>query len=900
MTDPDNRIPVFDSGDLVVHAEHGQGRVKLDEGETVIVRFSHGLEECAKDNLKLFSGPERALLAGESHPEVEVWLKLQAEAIRSVNDMWGVFSPSRITLLPHQLWVCRKVLESWPTRWLIADDVGLGKTIEAGIILWPLLSRGVVRRLLVLCPAKLAEQWQYRLRTMFDIRLTMYSPEVDRPKADYWNTHNLVVASFHTLRVDRNERHDRLIEADGWDLVVVDEAHHFNYDEDAGPTLGYQLVKKLQDAGKITSLLFFTGTPHRGKNFGFLALLSVLRPDLFNPRRPLHEQIGHLSRAMIRNNKECVTDIKGKKLFKRPVVTRHDYRYSVEETAFYKMLSEFIATGKAYAGSLNSAQGSAVMLVLITMQKLASSSIAAIRSAILSRIERLKEAQEDFQRRLEEDERAVESARRAAETGDYDAANDASEKVVRAYIKLMADETDRLKDLLAAAEYVRRETKISAIIEWLNNFEESRSVLFFTEYKATQALLMKALAAEFGDGCVVFINGDGAVDLEPGGKDGARTIRMRREEAVSLFNDGKARFLVSTEAGGEGIDLQEHCHNLVHVDLPWNPMRLHQRVGRLNRYGQQKRVEVEIFRNPDTIESRIWTVLDEKIQKIMQAFGAVMEDQEDLMQLVLGMTDQGVFERLFFDAPAKPPKSFKDWLDVETGTLGGEDVVEVVQELVGNAAKFDFQQASEQIPKVDLPALKPFLVRSVQWNKRQVRDEGGGISFKTPESWFLEQGVFPSYRGLHFDRHRKVGRTDTSVVGVGHRVMDAALKQALRISSNVTYIPGKRLKRSLFLFSIEDRVTGSETQVRRYVVGVEEGEDGKFVLLKDWEVIEKLNALDVKRMSDDAHKAGNGTDHTVHENSLVNAHKLIQSRLAEFKLPFRVPEIHFLGALLRI
>ena len=113
--------------------------------------------------------------------------------------MPGVFSPSRIDLYPHQLWVCRKVTEQWPARWVVADDVGLGKTIEAGLILWRLFHLGLVRRLLILCPASLVQQWQERLFTMFDIRTAQYNPEQDSGRVDFWKLNPFVVASFHTL-----------------------------------------------------------------------------------------------------------------------------------------------------------------------------------------------------------------------------------------------------------------------------------------------------------------------------------------------------------------------------------------------------------------------------------------------------------------------------------------------------------------------------------------------------------------------------------------------------------------------------------------------------------------------------------------------------------------------------
>ena len=161
-------------------------------------------------------------------------VRAQALAITSVNDQWGVFSRSRIQLLPHQLWVCHKVTRQWPFRWLVADDVGLGKTIECGLVLMPLIASGRVRRLLILAPAKLVPQWQSRLKDMFDIRVVRYAAEVDTPRGDFWATASMVVASLHTLRDDRREARRRLIDADPWDLVVVDEAHHLNSEERTG------------------------------------------------------------------------------------------------------------------------------------------------------------------------------------------------------------------------------------------------------------------------------------------------------------------------------------------------------------------------------------------------------------------------------------------------------------------------------------------------------------------------------------------------------------------------------------------------------------------------------------------------------------------------------------------
>ncbi|MBW2037363.1 MAG: DEAD/DEAH box helicase family protein, partial [Deltaproteobacteria bacterium] len=208
----------FSTGDQIRHTRFGTGRIELDKGQTALVRFEHGIEECEKTDLFRILTPTQALDLKQWHRPLEVVARIQAEAIQSLNDTWGVFSRSRIALLPHQLWVCRRVIETWPTRWLVADDVGLGKTIEAGLILWALISKGVVRRFLILCPASLVEQWQERLRKMFDIRTAKYVTEADTERADFWGTHNQVVASLQTVRLDRAGRQDRLFESPPWDL----------------------------------------------------------------------------------------------------------------------------------------------------------------------------------------------------------------------------------------------------------------------------------------------------------------------------------------------------------------------------------------------------------------------------------------------------------------------------------------------------------------------------------------------------------------------------------------------------------------------------------------------------------------------------------------------------------
>ena len=876
-------------GDEILHARFGSGTVEFPKGQTAIVRFEHGLEECEFGALKKQVSVRAAVESAQWHPTLEVVAKCQAASIQSVNDAWGVFSRSRISLLPHQLWVCHRVSRQWPIRYLVADDVGLGKTIEAGLILWPLLSSGMVRRLLVLCPASLVEQWQFRLREMFDIRLARYLPEADTMRGDFWSTHRQVVASLPTLRADRNGRHDRLLEAESWDLLIVDEAHHLNADESRGSTLGYRFVEKLLEQKKVDSCVLFTGTPHRGKPFGFWSLMKLLRPDLFDPKKPDHEKIELLPDVLIRNNKSLVTDMQGNKLFKPVAVTPETYSYAPEEDDFYDLMTNFIASGKAYATSLSASEGRQVMLVLISMQKLASSSVAAIRRALKGRLGRLRSTRDRLheQIRLSAKEQAAMSAAADGEMDLEDGLGDVDALLAQATLTLMEQEIPNLEALVEAAEAVVTETKIEKILDVLEDKFKDRQVLFFTEYKATQALLMSALMRKYGEDCVTFINGDEKIEelLLP---DGSLVIRnIDRAEAADLFNAGKVRFLISTEAGGEGIDLQERCHSLIHVDLPWNPMRLHQRVGRLNRYGQKKPVEVITLRNPATVEARIWDLLNAKLERIMSALGGAMDEPEDLLQLVLGMSSPGVFAELFSQGQFVKKQKLNDWFNRESITFGGSSAIDTVKKLVGHASRFDLSSLAE-VPNVDLPELRQFLENMLLLSRRRPVRNQEGLSFKTPDDWLDEPGIRRKYEDMVFDRTAPGGRSAEKIIGVGHKVFDKALRVAAEYSVSLTW--SKDIEHPLVIFQVYDRITDQSGRIRQAVVAAEcvnSSLSGEWKTLRDWEVLKILNGVKQRDKPQD--------DPPIQAKTLANmvdnASARVTAEIESFRFPFKIPAV---------
>lgn len=825
------------AGIPVSHPRHGNGRVVVAMGATAVVRFGGTVEQVLASEIVEIPSLYSSLRTGADADPIDAVIRAQALAIRSVNDQWGVFSRSRVQLLPHQLWVCRKVTQEWPFRWLVADDVGLGKTIECGLVLMPLIASGRVRRVLILAPAKLVPQWQFRLKDMFDIRLQRYVTEADTARGDFWSTASMVAASFHTLRDDRRGARQRLLNADPWDLVIVDEAHHLSVDDRAGETLAYSLVSDLQERGKINSLLFFTGTPHRGKDYGFFGLMRLVRPDLFDPERDPLEQLSQLSKVMIRNNKATVTDLQGQKLFKPVNVFSREYQYSDDETQFYRTLSEFVIDGRAYAATLDGRAQTARMLVLITLQKLAASSIAAIRNALRRRRTMLADlvGRSNESVPLPDDEQAT-----------FDELAEAEEALPgSAAVLLMEDEIHRLDELIALADAIVRETKIERLLQMIGEeFGAGEPILLFTEYKATQALIINALHRRFGFGSAMFINGDERLDGLEQASGPAKTVSQPREHAADAFNAGKVRFLVSTEAGGEGIDLQERCAVLVHADMPWNPMRLHQRVGRLSRYGQTRPVSVYILRNPQTVEARIWDLLNAKLERIQAALSSVMEEQEDISQLVIGMAGNSLFNELFSGSEGLSSERLGAWFDRATSTLGGREVVETVRELLGSVSRFDFQQVGKDLPKVDIPDLERFFTQTVGRHGRRIFRRDDGLEIRTPDDWKAHSyALRDKYEGLVFDRSLRGANAASRVLGIGHPLFDIALDDAQDIPARAVSVGG--LGNPVLILAVEDEVTGTGSLVHRLIFGVTE-KGGNIEVLRDWELLQVMNALTVK------------------------------------------------------
>jgi hypothetical protein len=548
---------------------------------------------------------------------------------------------------------------------------------------------------------------------------------------------------------------------------------------------------------------------------------------------------------MIRNNKATVTDLQGQRIFKPVNVYSPEYGYSDEEALFYRTLSEFILDGRAYAATLDGRAQTARMLVLITLQKLAASSIAAIRNALRKRRIMLADA-------VSRSNEAASVALPDDLQVTFDDIAEAEEALPSsAAVLLMGDEIQRLDELIALSEGIAKETKVERLLQMISEeFGADEPVLLFTEYKSTQALVVNALHQQFGFGSAMFINGDERLNGLEQASGATKTINLPHEHAADAFNAGQVRFLVSTEAGGEGIDLQERCAVLVHVDMPWNPMRLHQRVGRLSRYGQKRPVSVYILRNPQTVEARIWDLLNEKLERIQLALSSVMEEQEDISQLVIGMAGNSLFNELFSRGEGLSNERLGEWFDQATATLGGRDVVETVRELLGSVSRFDFQQVGKDLPKVDLPDLEKFFTQIVSRHGRRIFRRDEGLEIKTPDKWRARSYLLrDKYEGLVFDRSLRGKNAASRVLGVGHPLFDIALQEARNLPATFACADG--LAAPLLIVAVEDEVTGTGALVHRLIFGVTETE-GNIDVLRDWELLRVLNTVLPRSPSKDA------------------------------------------------
>lgn len=489
-------------------------------------------------------------------------LAIEAERHTVIEEFDGLIAPKHLphlTILPHQLEAARKVVENMNGKAILADEVGLGKTIEAGLVLKEYMIRGLIKKVLILVPASLVTQWTRELNEKFFI------PAVAQKKSYVWEECDVVVSSLDTAK---RSPHREIIYQQEYDLVIIDEAHKLKNNK----TKNYEFVQNL----KKKFCLLLTATPIQNKISEIFNLVSLLKP-------------GHLgnesafNRKYKKNSRSIKDDEHLRELINKVMIRNRRKETGIEWTERHveTVPIEFTKEERELYDAITALRSDNTWMSLspfsiMTLQREACSSREAVYITLKNML---------------------------AKTENKDLFQSC------------------IQDLLEKVDKVRTNSKAQKALQLIKSINDK--VIIFTEYRATQ-LYLQWFLKQHGITSVPFRGG-----FKRGKKDWMKELFQKH-----------AQVLIATEAGGEGINLQ-FCNHIINFDLPWNPMRLEQRIGRVHRLGQEKDVYIYNFATKDTVEEHVLKLLYEKIS----LFEKVIGELDD----ILTKLDFGNFEDYLTD-----------------------------------------------------------------------------------------------------------------------------------------------------------------------------------------------------------------------------------------------------------
>jgi len=565
----------------------------------------------------------------EATPEKEPFdgdprhFRLGVEALRLAlayeYDPYFSLSIARVDPLPHQLEAVYDYFMKLPRiRFLLADDPGAGKTIMAGLLLKELKIRGLVQRTLIVTPANLSFQWQRELKDKFRENFEVIRSDVLR--ANYgmnpWQEKNQVITSVSW--VSRIEDAKESLLRSQWDLIIVDEAHKMSAYSADKKTLAYQLGEALSTM--TDHYLLMTATPHKGDPANFCLFLELLDRDVYGDVKSLEEAMRRNSAPFyLRRTKEALVTFPDpdsgqvKKIFTNRFVRTVNFQIDDDEWDFYDALTRYVEDQSIKAAADDSARGRALSFTMAMLQRRFASSIYAARRSL----ERMKEKREKI---LADPERYRRDQIEAKVPDDFDDLPEEEQQEILARLEDVVASVDpvalkeeilqlgRLIDQARALEQREIESKLLRLKEVITDqgvFKDpTMKLLVFTEHKDTLDYLVSKLR-----------NWHLTVTQIHGGmKIGDRDMPGTRLSAEREFRDD-VQVLVATEAAGEGINLQ-FCWFMINYDIPWNPVRLEQRMGRIHRYLQEHDCLILNFVATNTREGRVLQRLFDRLEQI--------------------------------------------------------------------------------------------------------------------------------------------------------------------------------------------------------------------------------------------------------------------------------------------
>lgn len=723
---------------------------------------------------------------------IETFLTLEATRFRyaSLFDPFLAMGASKIDPLPFQIEAVYGYILKLPLiRFLLADDPGAGKTIMAGLIIKELKIRGVVKRILIVVPGHLKDQWKRELKEKF--QESFYVIDRYTFKNTYgenlWQKESQVITSM-----DFAKQEDILpsLESVHWDLVIVDEAHKMS-----AYVYGGDEFKKIEKTeryrlGEVLSrtsehLIFLTATPHKGDPENFRLLLDLLVPGFFATKEMIIESLQSKDNPLfIRRMKEDLKDFYGKPLFPNRYAKTIKFRLSDNEKRLYNELSEYVIS--QYNKALQSDKKKNIAYtILILQRRMASSTYALLKS-----LERRKKKLEELLKESNLIKREITSIN-LEEIEDYEEKERWEKEEEWETLSISGNkeelkkEIDTLNTLIKKAqEIVKNEEEIKlnqlkiALEEGFKKIREikgNEKILIFTEFKDTMEYLVEKISS-WGYS-VNFIHG--GMKLE------------ERIKAEAIFKH-ETQVMVATEAAGEGINLQ-FCHLMINYDVPWNPNRLEQRIGRIHRYGQQKDVYIYNLIAEDTKEGEVLSKIFDKLEEIRKAMGSdkvfdVIGDifyEKDLYQLILdAVTNARTMDEIIKE------------LDIRVD----EEYIKKIKEVLGESLAtryIDFTRIKEMAEKAKENKLIPEYV--AEFFKKAFEKAGGKIKIRRDGFISIESvpyeikriaeeldfknrygGLPKPYPKATFDKEIAFRNPDAEFISFGHPLLEALIEWSIR------------------------------------------------------------------------------------------------------------------------
>ncbi|GAB3755230.1 helicase-related protein [Microlunatus parietis] len=764
-------------------------------------------------------------------------LVAEAQRIR----LAGAFDPmlavatSDVQPLPHQIRaVYGEMLPRTPLRYLLADDPGAGKTIMAGLYIKELLLRDVVRRVLIVAPGGLVEQWQDELWFKFGLEfdlLTSTAAEAALGRSVFDGKDRLIA------RMDQLARNDDLnaqLADSEWDLVVVDEAHRMSAHYFGGKlerSKRFQLGELLGE--RTRHLLLMTATPHAGKQEDFELFLTLLDRDKFEGKARRGVTPGDTSDVMRRMVKEDLLTFEGKPLFPERIAQTVPYELSPEEQDLYEQVTAYVRNEMGRAQNLDGKRRNTVGFALTVLQRRLASSPEAIFQSLRRRSDRLQRRRQDlingvgvadpfYDERLESDpdefaadeietveEELVDAATAARTVDELDAELAVLDHLVAAARKVRHLDTDR--------KWIELRDILEHDVIGQDDSGRPRKLIIFTEHRDTLDYLERKITGLLGrSGAVRAIHG------------GVRRV-TRREITEEFTHNPDCHILLATDAAGEGLNLQV-AHLMVNYDLPWNPNRIEQRFGRIHRIGQTEVCRLWNLVAQGTREGAVFTRLLEKVEEQRQAYGGrvfdvlgAAFDEHPLRDLLLEAIQYGerpeVRARMDRVIDASVAEGVRDLL--EERALAKETMAEA-----------DLQALRRTMDEVRARRLQPhfiaecFLASLKALGGRAARREAGRYEISNVPAVVRERAkadrrpVATRYDRVTFDLDRVDGTelTRAELIAPGHVLHDAVLTEVLAtrgevLERGVTLVSSKVSEPELLVALQEEIVDGTGTTI---------------------------------------------------------------------------------------